>query len=129
MFSKQTYTERRATLMSKIGDGLILLCGNSESPANYTNNQYHFRQDSTFLYYCGLNLPDMAAVLDTQTGQTVMFGNDVTLDDIIWRGPQPSVAELAESVGIQHSAPFSQLRDTLQKAVAKGRRIHTLPPY
>ena len=129
MFSKQTYTERRAALMSKIEDGLILLCGNSESPANYTSNQYHFRQDSTFLYYCGLNLPDMAAVLDTQTGQTVMFGNDVTLDDIIWMGPQPSVAELAESVGIQHSAPFSQLRNTLQKAAAKGRRIHTLPPY
>ena len=129
MFSKQTYTERRKTLVSKIGDGIILLCGNSESPANYTNNQYHFRQDSTFLYYCGLNLPDMAAVLDTQTGETVLFGNDVTLDDIIWMGPQPSVAELAESVGIESWAPFAELQGALRKAAEAGRKIHTLPPY
>lgn len=129
MFSEQTYTERRRTLLSKIGDGIILLCGNSESPANYTNNQYHFRQDSTFLYYCGLSMPDMAAVLDTQSGRTVLFGNDVTMDDIIWMGPQPSVAELARSVGIEHSAPLAELQDTLQKAAAQGRKIHTLPPY
>ncbi len=129
MFSKQTYTERRQTLLSKIGNGIVLLCGNTESPANYANNQYHFRQDSTFLYYCGLNMPDMAAVLDADTGHVTLFADDVTLDDIIWMGPQPSVAELAESVGIADSAPLSQLKGTVCKAIAAGRTVHTLPPY
>ena len=93
MFSKQTYEARRAELCSRIGSGLILLPGNTYSPYNYPNNAYAFRQDSTFLYYFGLNLPSLAGVIDAETGEATLFGDDFTVDAIIWTGPQPTLLE------------------------------------
>jgi len=64
MFNKQTYIQRRKTLAEKVGSGLILLLGNDESPMNYADNGYHFRQDSTFLYFFGLVFPALAWVIE-----------------------------------------------------------------
>lgn len=129
MFSKETYISRRAKLMEKINDGIILLLGNSEASANYNGNTYKFRQDSSFLYFFGLDEPDMAAVLDVESGEQILFGNDVDIDDIIWMGPQESVKEKAESVGIQKSFPMAELAGCVAKAVQQGRKVHFLPPY
>ena len=50
MFSKETYVSRRNELKKMVKDGVILLFGNNESPANYPNNGYYpFRQDASFL--------------------------------------------------------------------------------
>lgn len=116
-------------MIEKVGNGLILLLGNSEAPCNYPSNTYKFRQDSSFLYFFGLNDPDMAAVLDTESGEQILFGNDVDIDDIIWMGPQPLVKEKAESVGVQKSVPMSELAVYIEKARKQGRKIHFLPPY
>jgi Xaa-Pro aminopeptidase len=130
MFVKETYQQRRAQLARKMeGRGLILLPGHPESPVNYAGNTYRFRQDSTFLYYFGLALPEFAAVIDADTGEATLFGNDFSIDDIIWTGPQPSVAHLAESVGVTRTAPSGDLRGVIAAAVAKGRPVHILPPY
>lgn len=51
MFSSETYTKRQQKLLNQVDSGIILLPGNEESPMNYTDNQYRFRQDSTFLYF------------------------------------------------------------------------------
>ena len=64
MFSAKTYTARRHELRTKIGSGIILLPGNSLSPNNYPNNAYYFRQDSSFRYYFGLNVPSVVGVID-----------------------------------------------------------------
>lgn len=111
------------------GKGLILLPGHVESPVNYPNNTYRFRQDSTFLYYFGLDLPGLAGVIDTDSGTETLFGDDFTIDDIIWMGPQPRVSELAEDVGVAGTAPFADLAAAIAGAVAKGRPVHILPPY
>ncbi len=130
MFPAETYSARRAELRARITrGGLILLPGNAESPANYPNNTYHFRQDSTFLYFFGLNIPGLAGLLDTETGEEMLFGDDFTMDDIIWMGPQPSVAELGASVGVASTAPVAKLYEKINLAVRMGRRIHFLPPY
>lgn len=130
MFDKETYAERRAGLCRKMhGKGLILLPGHIESPINYPNNAYRFRQDSSFLYYFGLSLPGLAGVIDTDTGDVILFGDDFTIDDIIWMGPQPSVAELADRVGVATTAPLAALAEIIAVAVAKGRPAHILPPY
>jgi len=89
MFSKEIYTQRRQTLKSKLNKGIGLFMGNREAPCNYSGNTYHFRQDSTFLYYFGLDEPDLAAVIDFETGKEVLFADDVSLDDIVWTGPLP----------------------------------------
>ena len=94
MFSAETYKQRRAELARRIGNGLILIPGNTLSPFNYPNNTYSFRQDSTFLYYFGLNIPSLMAVLDAESGEAMLFGDDFTVEDIIWTGPQPRLVEL-----------------------------------
>ena len=129
MFSKDIYVGRRERLMKKIGSGLILLLGNSEASTNYPSNTYKFRQDSTFLYYFGHNDPDMAAILNASTGEVILFGNDVDIDDIIWMGPQISVKEKGEQVGVQHTEPMSKLGDYLAQAQKEGVEIMFLPPY
>lgn len=129
MFNKDIYTNRRAALKSKVGSGILLFLGNSEAPVNYRDNQYRFRQDSTFLYYFGLSDPDLAAIIDLESGEDIIFGNDVEIDDIIWMGPQKSVREKAEEVGVSESFPLAKLDDYLSAAGKVGRKIHYFPPY
>ena len=129
MFSANIYAARRAELCRRIGKGLILLPGNMPSPNNYPNNAYYFRQDSTFLYFFGLNMPSFVGVIDAETGEATLYGDDFTVEDIIWTGPQPAVAELGAQVGVSKTAPLSELAPAMRKAVAMNRRVHYLPPY
>ncbi len=129
MFAKETYIKRRAQLMKDVENGLILLNGNGESPMNYTDNTFRFRQDSTFLYFSGISHPDLAILLDTETGKETLYGNDYTIDDIVWMGDQPTIRSRAESSGIKNSLKLNQLADDLKNAQQAGRVIHFLPPY
>ena len=129
MFEASVYKNRRKELKERMWEGLVLILGNGEAPANYKDNTYKFRQDSSFLYFFGLNMPGFAGVLDVESGKEYLFGNDVDMDDIIWMGPQPKVKELGASVGITSTRPFAKLAEMLQQAIAEGRKIHFLPPY
>jgi Xaa-Pro aminopeptidase len=129
MFKSEVYTKRREELHKKIKAGLALFIGNSESPMNYPSNTYHFRQDSDFLYFFGLDLPGFAAVMDFDSGKDRIFSNDFELDDIIWMGPQPTVRELSLKCGVTDTAPMQALEDTVRDALSKKRKIHFLPPY
>src|SRR5512134_1034830 len=99
MFHSSTYAARRERLTADVGSGLVLFLGNGEAPMNYGDNHYAFRQDSTFLYFFGIDAPDFAAVIDVDARQDTILADDFSVDDIIWRGPQPKVAELAARVG------------------------------
>lgn len=129
MFETSVYKNRRARLKEEVKSGLVLILGNGEAPANYTDNTYKFRQDSSFLYFFGLNQPGFAGVIDIDSGDEYIFGNDVDMDDIIWMGPQPSVKDMAARVGVSKTAPFARLADCMKTAISQGRRIHFLPPY
>lgn len=129
MFPKEVYVARRKALAQDIEKGVILLPGNSEAPANYPDNCYNFRQDSTFLYFFGISEPDFAAIIDAETGEEILFGDDVSIDDIIWMGPQISVAERAAGVGVAKSRKFSELSAYIENALKAGRQVHFLPQY
>jgi Xaa-Pro aminopeptidase len=129
MFSKDIYVQRREKLRKSVGQGLILLLGNDESPMNYADNGYHFRQDSTYLYFFGLNQPSLAGILDCETGEEMIFGNDLTVEEFVWMGPQPSIATQSLQVGVTKSGDIASLIVLLESAAAKGRKIHYLPPY
>lgn len=129
MFAAKTYAARRQALRTKIGSGLILIPGNSLSPNNYPNNAYYFRQDSTFRYYFELNTPSLAGLIDADTGDEALYGDDFTMEDIIWTGPQPTLQELGTQVGIAETHPSTDLAPRLARAIALGRRVHYLPPY
>ncbi|MBQ8243355.1 MAG: aminopeptidase P family protein [Bacteroidaceae bacterium] len=129
MFTAETYIKRREALREKVQSGIILILGNVEAPANYPDNTYKFRQDSSFLYFFGQSHPGYAGIIDIESGEDIFFGTDVDIDDIIWMGPQPSFKELAAQVGVQKSQPFCQLKEVVGKAIAQGRKVHFLPPY
>jgi Xaa-Pro aminopeptidase len=129
MFDKQVYTARRNQLREKMGSGIILIPGNMESPMNYPENTYHFRQDSTFLYLFGLEMPDLFGVIDANTGNDTIFGNDNSIEDIIWSGIKPSIKELAASVGVPNCLPFKDLFATVGQSGTKGTSVHFIPPY
>ncbi|MFO7614794.1 MAG: aminopeptidase P family protein [Bacteroidales bacterium] len=129
MFAPTTYASRRARLRQLVSSGLILFPGNPEASMNYPANTYHYRQDSNFLYYFGLDHPDLAGVIDLDNGKDIIFGNDVDIDDIIWMGPQPSMKERAAKVGVDHTEPMAQLETYIREALAKGRKVHIVKPY
>ena len=132
MFAKEVYVSRRAALLQKMRaagqDGLVLFIGNAEAPAQYKDNCYKWRQDSSWLYYFGLDEPLMAAVLDIDSGAETLFADDVDIDDIIWMGPQPSVRSKADAAGVEHTAPYAGLENAVVLAVKSGRPVHYLPP-
>jgi Xaa-Pro aminopeptidase len=129
MFTSDVYKERRKKLREKMKSGIAIFIGNTESPMNYAGNTYHFRQDSDFLYFFGLDIPGLAAIMDFDSGQDQLFGNDVDMDDIIWMGPQPLVKDLALKCGILKTASMAKLDNTVKEAQSKKRKIHFLPPY
>ena len=129
MFEPKVYTERRNRLKDLVGDGLVLIPGNSDVPYNYPANIYHFRQDSNFLYFFGLDHADLAGVIDVDENNDYIFGNDVDLGDIIWMGPQPLMKDRAAKVGVSNTAPLNDLVGLVKDALAKGRKVHFVPPY
>ncbi len=129
LFSKQTYITRRTVLRQRIEHGLVLIFGNNESPMNYPSNGYKFRQDSTFLYYFGLQRDGLVGVIDADSGDEWLIGDDIDIEDIVWFGSVDSVADMAAQTGALKSAPMSRLDSLVQDARDSGRQIHFLPPY
>ena len=132
MFPKEVYVQRRERLLQKMQEagqhGLVLFVGNAEAPAQYKDNCYKWRQDSSWLYFFGLDEPLMAATLDIDSGEETLYADDVDIDDIIWMGPQPSVASKADACGLARSLPYGRLDQDVAAARKAGRDIHYLNP-
>lgn len=129
MFNPEVYTGRRNALRSNFAKGMILFLGNKEMSMNYPANTYKFRQDSSFLYFFGLDFPDLAAIIDIEAGKDYIFGDDIDIEDIIWTGPQPTINEKSKQVGVENTRPYSALAQVISDVLGKGRKIHFLPPY
>jgi Xaa-Pro aminopeptidase len=129
MFSKDIYIQRRQKLKRDIGSGVILLLGNEETGMNYKDNCYRFRQDSSFLYFTGLDKPSLALVIDIDVDKEIMIGDEASIDDIVWMGTQLSLSELASKAGIEMVQPVSNLEAIMKKAIEAKRPIHFLPAY
>ena len=132
MFAKETYIDRRTALIGEMKklrqSGLLLFLGNDESGMNYADNPYPFRQDSTFLYFFGLDFPGLAALIDMEDGKVSVYTDELTIDNIVWKGSLP-VKELCSKAGVEHTGSMDELRSLLMKAEGKGRMVHFLPPY
>ena len=129
MFAKETYMQRRAMLKKKVGSGVLLFLGNDEQGLNYEDNTFRYRQDSTFLYYFGLSFAGLSAIIDIDEDKEIIFGDELTIDHIVWMGTQPTLHEKASLVGITETQPSAAIAAYLHKAVQSGQTIHYLPPY
>lgn len=128
MFSAKTYRDRRQRLKEQLKTGLVLLLGNEEG-ARSSDVDYRFRQDSTFLYFFGLDFPGLAGLIDIDADKDILIGDEISIDHIVFMGAQPTQKEKGEWVGIQHTASIAQLKELLTQAVSQGRKIHFLPVY
>lgn len=129
MFSKKIYIQRRNSLRKKDLNGIALLLGNVDSPMNYRSNTYPFRQDSSFLYFFGLDVPGLAGIIDFDSGKDFIFGDDTDIEDIIWMGAQTPLSEKAVDTGVENTAPLRKLFTFVSDAIKNNRKIHILPPY
>lgn len=103
--------------------------GNGESSINFKDNWYPFRQDSTFLYFFGLALPNLYAIIDLDEDREIIFGDNPSIDDIVFIGRKSSLEEKVIEVGISELRASSDLYTFVHKAGNDGRRIHFTPPY
>lgn len=129
MFSKETYIKRRQQLKESVGSGILLFLGNQEAPCNFADNGYRYRQDSTFMYYFDQPYAGLNAIIDIDNDREIIFGDELTIDYIVWMGNQPTIHEKAAAVGVENTLPAADLRRYLDEARAHGRTIHYLPPY
>ncbi|MEO8232127.1 MAG: aminopeptidase P family protein [Ignavibacteriota bacterium] len=129
MFDKQVYIDRRAELKKNFKNGLLLFLGNDESAMNYADNTYNFRQDSSFLYYFGLDVPNMVGIIDIDEDKEILFGYEFSLEDIVWMGPQPKLTELAEQIGVAQSDSIDKLKKYLKSKITKKVKTNFLPTY
>ncbi|MGO1245537.1 MAG: aminopeptidase P family protein [Sphingobacterium sp.] len=129
MFSTETYQRRRDKLANSNSEGIFLFLGNIENPINFEHNAYPFRQDSTFLYFFGISQPAIAAIIDLDEQKTIVFGDEATLDEIVWTGKLETLKSKSQKSGVSHTLPYSQLGQYLNNAKNKGRKVHFLPPY
>lgn len=128
MFSAETYQNRRAVLQSNVAGGILLFLGNIENPVNFEHNPYYFRQDSTFLYYFGIQEPKIAAIIDIDENKTIIFGDELSIDDIVWMGRQETLKEKSLKAGVKETLPYAELAQYVLKAQTSGRKVHYLPP-
>ena len=129
MFAKETYIQRRALLKKNIGSGVLLFLGNDEQGLHYEDNTFRYRQDYTFLYYFGLSFAGLSAIIDIDEDKEIIFGDELTIDHIVWMGTQPTLKEKSGRVGITEVMPSAEIMNYLHKAVRKGQTVHYLPPY
>ncbi|WP_126650737.1 aminopeptidase P family protein [Chryseobacterium aureum] len=129
MFSAATYQNRRAVLQSNVRNGILLFLGNIENPVNFEHNPYYFRQDSTYLYYFGIQEPRIAAIMDIDENKTLVFGDELSMDEIVWMGRQETLKEKSLKSGVSETLPYASLSQYIIKALASGRKVHYLPPY
>lgn len=129
MLPKEVYFSRRKQLHELLDNGLLLFPGNDESSMNYRANTYHYRQDSSFLYFFGLSQPGLAGICDLDSDEDVLYGDDLSIDDIIWEGEKTSMQEKADSIGVEHIRSSAAFGEDVKAALKSGRSVHILPPY
>jgi Xaa-Pro aminopeptidase len=129
MFSEEEYKTRRKKLKESLGEGLILFLGNDECGINSKDNTYPYRQDSSFIYFFGLQIPGLNALIDLEEDKEIIFGDNLSIDDVVFMGPIESLEEQAHKVGVTSVRPSENLASYIENSIGKGRQIHYLPPY
>lgn len=129
MFEQATYVKRRAALVEKMDSGILVFMGNENVGMNYTDNTYHFRQDSNFLYFFGIDQENLVGIIDLDENNTCIYGDELSVEYVVWMGPQVTIKEKASQVGVSQTAPYANAAKAIADAKSKGRAIHFLPQY
>jgi Xaa-Pro aminopeptidase len=124
LFDATIYVARRKVLMQAMGNGILFFPGAIEQPMNYKGNPFPFRQDSNFLYYFGFAYPGLSGIINADEGTSILVGHDADMEEVVWMGPQPKMADRIQQIGAEKSMTPDLLSDFL-----KGKEVQYLPPY
>lgn len=114
-----------------VGSGLIVLLGNEESSMNYRDNLYPFRQDSSFLYFFGIDRPALIGIIDIDNDSEIVFGDDFTTEEMIWTGYREPLNLLSGAIGVSIVKPRKDLWAFIRLATEQKRRYifcHPIDP-
>ncbi len=111
-----------------MGKGLLIFPGNLETPYNYPGNPYPFRQESSFLYFFGIDMPGLTGIIDNVGNKEYIIGEESSPESILWHGKQPSIKELAEQTGISQVLSVKEFLKIKEKLFGK-KPIHWLPVH
>jgi Xaa-Pro aminopeptidase len=123
------YRHRRNAIREAVGKGVLLWLGHLPQPRNYWDNTYPFRQNSHFLYYVGLDAPDLAVLSYPEADYDVLFSRPTSLDDVVWSGAGHARVAMARQAGIDTVEDIARLGVYLTRARSEGLPIHYLPQY
>ena len=126
---RRIFRNRRNRIRAAAGGGIILWLGHSPQPRNYANNSYPFRQNSHFLYYTGLALPNLAMLSFPEPNDDILFVPSTDIDDIVWSGSKPSPEDLAREAGVNRVGDIAKLKDAIDEIRGRQMAINYLPPY
>ncbi len=116
---KEEFAARRAKLFEKIGDGVAVLQGATE-----TSSYEKFRQSNQFYYLTGVDTPRAIVVLDGKAKSTTLYLLPTNAAMERSEGPLLAAGTAAEQLtGIEHVL----LRDEFDKLVPSlaGRTVYT----
>lgn len=108
-------------------NGIVLMLGNTFSPLDYKSNTYPFHQDDTFRYYFGIDKPDFAALMDLDSGETILFGKEYSINDRIWSRNISDLKDIAHDAGLDKFKKISVLKAYISEEMQKRRAIHHIP--
>jgi Xaa-Pro aminopeptidase/Xaa-Pro dipeptidase len=127
MFASEIYKSRRTALAGAMS-GIGVFPANPPSPTNYAHNTHPYIQDGCFAYYFGVPQPDLVGAIDFDSGEGFLFGDDPTLDALIWLGGSTSMREWGERSGVNRTRPLSTLASWIAGR-RHDRAVHFTPPY
>lgn len=109
MTFSQALRLRRSLLAQRVPDQRILLFSGRERPRNYLANPYPFRASSHFLYFGGWNHAGLTLLIDN--GESILFYDFPSNEDIVWHGAGPSEQDLKTKYGFDEIRPTSRLSE------------------
>ncbi|MBI1380334.1 MAG: M24 family metallopeptidase [Planctomycetaceae bacterium] len=111
---------RRAALRELLGDGLVLVRG-LPTPRGYVP----FRQDKTFWYLTGIESPDAALLMDSKSGEEILFLPEANAALESWEGELWDVGDtwVKELTGFRDVRPASELLAVLDERLDAGSTI------
>lgn len=101
------FAARRRRLSAALGGAPIFLHGHRALARNFAANVYRFRQDSSFLYFCGLRRPGCGLRIDAG-GFSTLFVPAPSPGETLWHGESESFEAVAAATGVEAVRPASE---------------------
>lgn len=124
--TKQEFGRRRKALMEMMEPNSIAILPSAPVRRRSRDTDYHFRQDSNFLYLSGFEEPESVLVLipGREHGEFVMFCRERDREREIWDGYRSGPEGVIEDFGADDAFPIDDIDDILPGLIEGRQRVY-----